>query len=71
MKNLTSGHLLNNGGLRAHSVGDIYPWRIMATGTANDLVWWVINPAGEKVAFRASPHSAMIMARRLIKMGAA
>lgn len=43
----TSGHIDTNGGLRGHSVGDIYPWRIMAKGTFKELFWLVITPDGQ------------------------
>ena len=48
MKTLTKGHIDSDGGLRGHSVGDIYPWRIMAKGTFRDLKWYVITPQGEE-----------------------
>lgn len=45
----TLGHLSSNGGLRGHSVGSIFPWRILIQGTMDNLKYWVINPQGEKV----------------------
>ena len=62
---ITSGHLANNGGIRGHSAGDIYPWRLMAQGTMADLRYWVINPAGEKVAKQRKAREAMAVARVL------
>ena len=43
----TSGHLVYDGGIRGHSAGDFYPYRVMAQGN-NSLRWWVINPNGKK-----------------------
>ncbi len=42
----TKGHLINNGGLRAHSVGEFFPFRIMAQGKPPNLYWYVIRPNG-------------------------
>ena len=50
MTDLTSGHLKNNGGLRGHSAGDIFPWRILITGTMDNLKYWIVNPSGTKSA---------------------
>lgn len=36
MRNQTSGHLLNHGTIRGHSVGEIYPYVIRITGSWND-----------------------------------
>lgn len=49
MQTQTLGHLVSNGGSRAHSAGDVFPFRIMAQGKFTDLKWWVINPQGNKV----------------------
>ena len=59
----TQGHLLNNGGLRAHSVGEFYPFRIMAQGTPDNLRWWVIHPDGYKLTTRHTPQEAARNAR--------
>lgn len=64
----TLEHLAGNGGLRGHSVGDIYPWRIMAQGTFEALVWWVVNPQGKKVSKWATPEGAQAVAE-LTKAG--
>ena len=45
---ITSGHLSNNGGVRGHSAGDIFPWRILITGTFDNLKYWIVNPAGKR-----------------------
>lgn len=55
MQTITSGHLSNNGGLRGHSAGDIFPWRVVITGTFDSLKYWVVNPAGEKAKY---PHGS-------------
>lgn len=49
MKTITSGHLNNNGGIRGHSAGEIFPFRVMAQGKLDALVWHVIKPNGEKL----------------------
>lgn len=49
MTTSTSGHLSNNGGIRGHSAGDIFPWRVMAQGTFDSLRWHVIKPNGEAI----------------------
>lgn len=46
---ITSGHLANNGGLRGHSAGDFFPFRVMAQGLLTSLTWHVIKPNGEKL----------------------
>ena len=46
MKPLTSGHLVNNGGIRAHSAGEFYPFRVVAQGTFDNLKWHVVWPDG-------------------------
>ncbi len=49
MQTITAGHLSNNGGIRGHSAGDIFPWRVMAQGTFDSLKWHVIKPDGTKL----------------------
>lgn len=66
MSTLTSGHLANDGGIRGHSAGDFYPYRVMAQGKPDSLKWWVINPQGNKVGSWCSrAKTACIMARTL------
>lgn len=48
MNTKTSGHLSTNGGIRGHSAGTIYPWRIMITGTFEALKYWIIAPNGKQ-----------------------
>lgn len=43
----TRGHLADHGGLRGHSVGDVYPWRVVGYG---DGSWAVESCKGETVA---------------------
>ncbi len=45
----TTGHLTTNGGIRGHSAGDIFPWRVMAQGVGSSLRWHVIKPNGSKL----------------------
>jgi hypothetical protein len=64
MTALTSGHLSSNGGLRGHSTGDIYPWRVMGQGTMDNLRWHVIKPNGDKLGEgQYTPKSAYKVAR--------
>lgn len=59
----TLGHWQDNGGLRGHSTGDFYPWRIMAKGTFRDLKWFVISPTGKELAEYFTPYGASIHAQ--------
>ena len=64
MTAITSGHLASNGGLRGHSVGDIFPFRVMAQGKIDSLTWHVIKPDGEKLGKgHSNPKSAYKVAR--------
>ncbi len=49
MSALTSGHLASNMGIRGHSAGDIYPFRVMVQGTMDNLRYHVIKPNGKKL----------------------
>lgn len=42
----TQGHLSNNMGIRGHSVGEFFPFRVIAKGTFDELKWYVIHPDG-------------------------
>lgn len=66
----TSGHLKSNGGIRGHSAGDFYPYRVMIQGTMDSLKYWVINPQGDKVAWFLSSSLACHIARILHASGA-
>ena len=48
MQTTTAGHLSNNGGIRGHSAGEFYPYRVMVQGTLDNLRYWIINPQGDK-----------------------
>ncbi len=68
MQTVTSGHLSSNGGLRGHSAGSIFPWRIMVQGELDNLQYWVINPSGEKVGnVWQSYHGALAKAELCIE----
>lgn len=45
----TSGHLASNGGLRGHSVGDVFPYVPYFKGNPHEgaLEQWVITPKGK------------------------
>lgn len=49
----TIGHSARYGGLRGHSVGDIYPLMVVGKGTMDSLSWWIMDPTGESVG---NPH---------------
>ena len=49
MQTTTAGHLSSNGGIRGHSAGDFYPYRVMVQGTMDNLRYWVIDPSGHKL----------------------
>ena len=49
MQTVTSGHLSTNGGIRGHSAGEFFPYRVMAQGTIDKLAYWVIDPKGAKL----------------------
>lgn len=63
--NTLKGHLVNNGGLRGHSVGDIYPWRVTITGTFDSLKYWVVNPQGKLLERFFTSKGAFTRARIL------
>ncbi len=44
----TSGHLTNNGGIRGHSAGEFYPFRVIAVGKLDSIKWHVVYPDGSK-----------------------
>jgi len=63
--NTLKGHLTNNGGLRGHSVGDIYPWRVMISGKIDALKYWVVNPSGRPIERFFTSKGAFTRARIL------
>ena len=50
MQTVTAGHLSSNGGVRGHSAGDFFPYRVMVQGTIDSLTYWVIDPTGAQLA---------------------
>ena len=68
MKSITSGHLKTNGGIRGHSAGDIFPWRVMAQGTMDNLKYWLIKPDGEKHSAFFTTAAAYSLGRRLSQL---
>lgn len=63
----TSGHLAINGGLRGHSAGEIYPWRIMGQGLLTSLKWHVIAPNGKKINTGYTTPAQAMQAARVFK----
>jgi len=47
----TQGHLNYNGGLRGHSVGEVFPFIVFAKGFA-PTTWHILTPKGEEVRTR-------------------
>ena len=45
----TQGHLGSNGGLRGHSVGDIFPYIVFAEGKLDNLKYKIRTPDGNIV----------------------
>ena len=41
-----SGHLAHSAGIRGHSAGEFYPFRVIAKGTFEHLRWHVVAPNG-------------------------
>ena len=66
----TSGHLINNGGIRGHSAGDFYPYKVMAQGMISNLTWWTLAPNGSKIDSFSNPTDAVIFARLLFNRSA-
>ena len=58
----TSGHLSSNGGIRGHSAGSYFPYRVMAQGTLDDITWWVMAPDGTKLIDFENARDAVTMA---------
>ncbi len=42
----TSGHLAHSAGIRGHSAGEFYPFRVVGKGTFTNLKWYVVKPDG-------------------------
>ena len=60
----TSGHLVSNGGVRGHSAGDFFPFRVIAKGSPYTvLTWQVIGPKGDVVAVSSDVHLSFSVAR--------
>lgn len=39
----TRGHLSGSGGIRGHSAGSVFPYVIVAQGTPDNLIWYVLG----------------------------
>lgn len=63
MQAITAGHLSNNGGVRGHSAGDFFPYRVVVQGTLDNLKYCVINPDGSKLNSWKTSKAACEMAR--------
>ena len=40
----TSGHLADNGGIRGHSAGSVFPYVVYARGPEQDRSWHITGP---------------------------
>jgi hypothetical protein len=63
MQAITAGHLSSNGGIRGHSAGDFYPYRVMIRGTLDNLKYIVIAPTGSYISGWKTSKAACAMAR--------
>lgn len=45
----TSGHLADNGGIRGHSAGPVFPFILYAQGTFDALGYWILQPNGLRI----------------------
>lgn len=49
------GHPANGGGIQKHSIGDIFPWDIIAQGTLQPVEWRAVNHnTGQKGPLRST-----------------
>lgn len=39
----------NHGGIRDRDAGDFFPFRVVPTGTPDNLAYWVYTPEGKKL----------------------
>ena len=67
MTTSTSGHIDTNGGIRGHSAGEVFPWRVMGQGNNDSLKWWVISPQGHKVGIGFDTTAAAYRSARALK----
>lgn len=58
----TRGHLSDNGGVRGHSAGDIFPFILVGTG---DDMWHVQLPDGRMFGTYDKPEYALCAAAQL------
>lgn len=65
MQAITAGHLGSNGGIRGHSAGDFFPYRVMVQGTLDSLRYWVVSPKGHKLHHWGTASEACKAARLL------
>lgn len=66
----TSGHLLNNGGIRGHSAGIVFPLVVVAKGTPHGILWYVQGVDGKRLGrYTCSAHTAHARALVLAQRG--
>ncbi|UNA01089.1 hypothetical protein Micant_00012 [Erwinia phage Micant] len=65
----TSGHLANNGGIRGHSAGPVFPFVIYAQGEFGALSYWILQPNGLRIGGFTTWEKAEGFATRLKMFG--
>jgi len=69
---LTKGHLVNNGGIRAHSAGEFFPYIIRGKGVWDEDSWrWQVLCPDSTIAgsFKQHEHSQAEALAKLLKVG--
>jgi len=69
MQAITAGHLSSNGGVRGHSAGDFFPYRVVIVGTMEALTYIVVRPDGTYFAGYDTSKAACQKARDLFQYG--
>lgn len=65
----TSGHLADNGGIRGHSAGPVFPFVLYSQGTPDELYHWVLQPNGLRIGPFDQYEQAELVAARLKREG--
>lgn len=65
----TSGHLANNGGIRGHSAGAVFPFVLYMQGTFDAIGHWVLQPNGLRIGPFKTHSQAEGLAARLKATG--
>lgn len=68
MRNQTAGHLANNGGIRGHSAGDIFPYVIMIKGSWKDGFSYHVTGQNVSGNSYGSYNAAQVYAQVLVAL---